>query len=178
MNNTASNFNYKPMHYKITIFCLLLMFTSYGQQENWQDTYTISTYSKALKRCKSFLPNDSVDCSLPCYNYIGLFDLKFNVVVQYEDSITVPNEKRAKYIDRWTKTYWPNGEFQDLFKHQILVSTANEQLWIMIQEPTHEFYLAELQKGDYIELYIMFVGTIVIGTETQYIFVANDFLKL
>lgn len=161
----------------ILVLSLILTTYSFSQNDEWQNSYKLLSYDKTLEICKSYLPNDSTDCSKSCYNFVGIFDLKFKVPFIYEGSISEVAGNKSLYIDRWAKTYWPAGQYNELFKHLILVSNKKEKISVFVQEPTLEYYPMELKKGDKVYLYLMFVGTLVTNNVTELIFVANDFEK-
>lgn len=149
--------------------------TAIAQNEDWHDAYQLGTYDEVLDICKSYIPDDSADCEIACYNYVGRFDLKFKVLFTYEDSVASCSGKTADFIGHWTKTYWPNGEFSETFVHSVKVSYKGKNFWFPVQEPTFPYYQEELAAGDEVYLYLMFAGTLVVADETHYIFVANDF---
>jgi hypothetical protein len=157
----------------ILIFCPSILLG----QEDWHDKYKLSTIDNAISASNSTMPQESNDCIKPCYNYYGLFDLKFKVEMKYLDSIMLTSQTRKTYIDSWIKTYQPNSN-KNMFIHEILFSSGGKKYWIFVQEPTVSFYKEELKKNDGVYLYLMFIGTIVINKETEYIYVANDFQKI
>lgn len=143
-------------------------------QEDWTDNYRSISFADLLDTCSTTIPNDSVDCSKVCYNYCGLFDLKFKVEFEYLKSTTTANDTRKTYIDQWFKGYWQDKP-NDMFIHEILFSNNGEKRWFFVQEPTLKYYNEELKKGDKVYLYLMFVGTLVVENKTEYMFVVNEF---
>lgn len=156
---------------------LMLSAMAFSQDKDWHDAYQLSSFDEVLEICKSHIPNDSAECAVACYNYVGRFDLKFKVPFVYEDSTVICSGRTHDFIGYWTKTFWPSGEFSEMFIHSTLVSYEGEKLWFPVQEPTFPFYGEELQLGDEVYLFLMFAGTVVVNDQTEYVFVANDFEK-
>lgn len=161
-------------------YASILFFLFYGlsfAQEDWTSTYEELIYDEVIERCDSYLPNDSVECLNICVGFVGRFDLKFKVALEYKGKATKIEENRAYFIDKWVRTYWPTGEFNDMFQHEIQFSYDDLPLTIIVQEPTLKYYSKELKKDDSVYLYLMFAGILTVDGVTEYIFVANEFEK-
>ncbi|XOV68461.1 MAG: hypothetical protein ACFHU9_04640 [Fluviicola sp.] len=162
----------------LLLLLLINVSTTTIAQEDWHDAYVEASYDDVLAFVEQLMPNDTNECPVVCMNFVGLFDQKFKVPFTYKAEIIDGDTNRLNYINRWTSTYWPGGQFDDTFMQEVKVSHKGKDMYFFVQEPTRPFYSKELRKNDLLYLYLMFVGTLKIGDNEQYIFVANDFEKI
>ena len=164
------------MPLKLILISFLTISSTGFTQGDWQDNYPKIDFSKLLDMAESTLGEDAKECENICYNYYGLFDMKYKVEFRYMDSISSENTVKKKFIDNWMKTYQSSAK-NEMFLREILFTYKGTNYWFLVQEPTLPYYAEELDKGDAVFLYLLFVGTFVVDNEIEYVFVANDFEK-
>lgn len=149
---------------------------SSAQEEDWHDNYTQIDFSELLEIAESVMGEEAKECESTCYNFSGLFNMKYKVEFQFMDSVSSSNLIKRKYIDNWVRTYL-SGTQNEMFFREIQFAHEGKNYWFFVQEPTFPYYQEELAKGDSVYLYLMFAGTLIVNNEIEYIFVANDFEK-
>lgn len=146
----------------VLIFPFLVIFNS-EVNAGWED-YKKKTLEATINENKDILGTTD-------FNFTpGLPQL---VLAKYTKEIRNTPRDHEAVIKGWVKTIGQNPRVSDRFLQQMKFEENDKTYWLAIQHALIPHVKKELKKGDYVWLYVAWVGT----TKTDWVFVVNEFEK-
>jgi len=100
------------------------------------------------------------------------------VKVRYTGESRALSAKKKEVIVAWLKVYGPkNPEYRDLFDNELLFTEGKEEYWLPVQAQVIPFFEKELQKGENVNLYLVWVGGRKNSGKIEHVFLVNEFEK-
>jgi hypothetical protein len=104
--------------------------------------------------------------------------LKTKVRVKYTGSVRDMPKVRAEMISYWGKSRSIDLKYINLFKQEMLFMEGADEHWLPVQTQLLPFFEKEVKKGDYINLFTVWVGYHVMKERVDWIFLVNEFQTL
>lgn len=83
---------------------------------------------------------------------------------------SIPGSRRA-FLGAWARSVRPSRPVQELFDEEILVKEGSREYWVPVQRVLMPALEKELDPGDQVELFVVFIG----GRVPDWIFLVNEF---
>ena len=100
------------------------------------------------------------------------------VKVTYTGQSRALSAKKREVIATWLKTYGPkNPEYSHLFETELLFTEGKEEYWLPVQAQVIPYFEQELQKGENVNLYLVWVGARRDSGKIEHVFLVNEFEK-
>ena len=100
------------------------------------------------------------------------------VTVKYTGKSRTLSAKKKEVIAAWLKVYGPkNPEYLHLFDTEILFTEGRAAYWLPVQVQMVPFFEQELQKGENVHLYLVWVGGRKDSGKIERVFLVNEFKK-
>lgn len=96
---------------------------------------------------------------------------RYRVTVRYLGARrTIPASRRA-FLGVWAKSIQHSPPVEELFDEDMLVEEASREYWVPVQKVLAPALQQELEPGDKVELFVVFIG----GPVPDWIFLVNEF---
>jgi hypothetical protein len=102
----------------------------------------------------------------------------YRVKVKYLDNVREISKEKKELITLWGKGLQVEKEIINLYGHEILFQHAATSFWFPVQSPLVQDFKREIERGNDVSLYVMFVGTVFESGLVQWVFVVNEFQKV
>jgi len=130
--------------------------------------FVIDEHSKHI----DFSPNAKMSINAIAANY------PYRVKVMFMNEYRNISEDKKQLVDFWGKAVQIDDKFIKAFGHEMLFKHGSTLFWFPVQSPLLPDFKKELKKGDEVNLYTMFVGTVWEGDQMQWVFIVNEFRKV
>ena len=144
-----------------------------ANEANWERYYptdlqlVIDEQSKAI----NFSPEVKMNINAIANNY------PYRVKVIYLDEYRKISDDKKLLITSWGRSVQIDEKFINVFGHEMLFKYGSTLFWFPIQNQLVPYFKRELKKGDAVNLYTMFVGTLWEDDQMQWVFIVNEFQK-
>jgi hypothetical protein len=147
-----------------------------GKEANWDRYYPtdLQVVIDEHKQSESFSSSPEAKMTI---NAIAAHH-PYKVRVAYFDEYREISDDKKELITTWAQMTEIQDSFVGFFGHEMLFKYGSTPFWFPIQSQLLPHFKKELKKGDEVDLYVMFVGTVWEAGRTQWVFIVNEFKKV
>lgn len=149
----------------MTLLLALLLAGRLSDQAPWNE-YALSSLERIIEEHRGLLDQGNEGD----YVLDPGFD-RYRVRVRYLGKPrTIPGSRRA-FLGAWAKSMQRSHPVEELFDEEVLVEEASRKYWVPVQKVLVPALERELEPGDQVELFVVFIG----GRVPDWIFLVNEF---
>lgn len=104
--------------------------------------------------------------------------LPYRFKVEYQNEFRPISNEKKELLNTLAKSGILNENFISLFETEMLVKDSSKFFWFPVQSLLIGYFKKEISKGEQVNLYSMFAGTVLEADQIQWVFIVNEFETL
>ncbi len=167
----------KCRHFLFGLFITLLVTQTFAQSSSW-DLYEPRTMNEIKTIAAKSIENPDVviDVNKEDVSIILSYNsYQSKVKAVYTGTSRKASEQNKEVISFWLKTLGKPKEYLEMFEDDYLFTESGVEYWLPVQKQVASYFGEELQKGDPVTLYVVWLGARKVAADVDYIFLVNEF---